>query len=363
MGYAASLQQKEAVLAELFPEDTAKMQPAIAAPSSQQSGSRNKAKLAVAEVLGQHQFGFYDALQAFKALEDCPLHAAPINALLLVLKRLLGDARISPYDLKSRSGELKFVIITYSETTNELLLRFVLRSKAALIQLQSLTQKLIEIEPRVKVVTANIQGKHQAILEGDEELVLTTRETIAHQFGEVTLLQGPRSFFQTNSGMAHALYHHFQTALRLTPVKTLLDLYCGVGAFSFFAMPHCERVVGVELSPAAIHCAKQAIGMNTEKNIEFIARDAEVYLQTAHPHQFDGVVVNPPRRGLNEAVIGDIIRLSPDYIFYSSCNATTLKRDCEQLEPHYQRVSLQLFDMFPYTSHFETLVVLVKASL
>lgn len=363
MGYAASLQKKEAALAALFPEHVAKILPSVGVPLGQQAGSRNKAKLAVAQVLGAHQFGFYNALQQFKVLEDCSLHAEPINALLLVLKPLLHEAGIPPYDLKSQSGELKFVMITYSETSNELLLRFVLRSKAALNQLKSLSEKLIDKEPRVKVVTANIQSKHQAILEGDEELVLTTRDAITHQFGDVTLLQGPRSFFQTNSTMAHALYQHFQTALGLTPVKTLLDLYCGVGAFSYFALKHCERVVGIEISEAAIHYAKQAIPLNSASNIDFIAMDAEVYIRALELGQFDAIVVNPPRRGLNEALIGDLVRLNPAFIFYSSCNAESLKRDCLQLESHYELLSLQLFDMFPYTSHFETLVVMKKHSI
>lgn len=355
LSYAAAVKRKEGVLAALFPLHHAKMKPSVL--SNQSAGSRNKAKLAVAFINGEIQFGFYDGAQQFKILEDCPLHAEPINRLLLDLKKILN---IKPYDLKTQLGELKFVLITYSESTNEMLLRFVLRSRAALDTLKSLVPVITQKQPSVTVITANIQSKHQAILEGDEEIVLTPKESIAHQFGDVTLYQGPRSFFQTHSAMAFNLYQHFQNELSALPIKSLLDLYCGVGAFSFFAAKHCEKVIGVEISEAAIAYANQARAVNGANDIQFIAMDVEVYLRSQKPNSFDVILVNPPRRGLNQAIIDDILRLAPSTLFYSSCNADTLHRDWLQLEPQYDMASLQIFDMFPHTSHFETLMVLTK---
>jgi 23S rRNA (uracil747-C5)-methyltransferase len=355
LSYAASVKHKEQVLSALFPQEQSKIKPSVL--SNQHAGSRNKAKLAAALINNEIQFGFYDSAQQFKVLEDCPLHAEPINQLLLDLKKTLN---IKPYDLKTQSGELKFVIITHSESTNEILLRFVLRSKAALKYLKSLVPIITQKRPSVTVITANIQSKHQAILEGDEEIVLTPKESIAHQFGDVTLYQGPRSFFQTHSAMALQLYQHFQTELSRLPVKSLLDLYCGVGAFSFFASKQCSTVVGVEISASAIAYANEVRAVNAANDIQFIAMDVEVYLKSLQPNGFDAILVNPPRRGLNQAIIDDILRLTPNTLFYSSCNADTLHRDWLQLEPQYQIASLQLFDMFPHTRHFETLMVLTK---
>lgn len=356
LSYAQSVKQKETTLLALFPQEIAKIKPSVLADVQQ--GSRNKAKLAVALVGDDIQFGFYNHAQVFKKLEDCPLHAEPINALLVDLKKLLCEFKIKPYQLATQTGELKFVMITMSESRDELLLRFVLRSVHELPRLRKLTAVVLEKQPKVKVVTANIQAKHQAVLEGDEEIVLTESESIAHQFGEITLLQGPRSFFQTNSAVALCLYQTFQAEIKNLGVKSLLDLYCGVGAFSFFASRYCERVVGVEISEAAINYAKQACAMNNADNNEFIAMDAEVYLKTLAPKSFDAILVNPPRRGLNATIVEDILRLSPQVIIYSSCNANTLQRDCLQLSSQYAIVSLQLFDMFPFTSHFETLAVM-----
>jgi 23S rRNA (uracil747-C5)-methyltransferase len=355
LGYVASVKHKEQVLSTLFQQHHAKIKPSTL--SNQHAGSRNKAKLAVALINNEIQFGFYDSAQQFKVLEDCPLHAQPINQLLLDLKHILN---IKPYNLKTQSGELKLVLITYSESTNQMLLRFVLRSRAALDTLKSLVTVITQKQPSVTVITANIQSKHQAILEGDEEIVLTPKESIAHQFGDVTLYQGPRSFFQTHSVMAFNLYQHFQNELSKLPAHSLLDLYCGVGAFSFFAAKHCKNVTGVEISEAATAYANQAKAINAKNNIEFIAMDVEVYLKSLKPNRFDAILVNPPRRGLNQAIIDDILRLAPNTLFYSSCNAETLHRDWLQLESQYEIASLQLFDMFPHTSHFETLMVLTK---
>lgn len=355
--YLSSITSKEQTLSRLFPEHSTKIKPSVICDKGTE-GTRNKAKLAAAVVQDKIEFGFYDSQLQFKKLEDCPLHAPAINAVLIIARNLLTTYEIIPYDLLTRKGELKYLLITYSESTNELLLRFVLRSKESLPRLKKLTADLTALNPAIKVVTANIQSTHQAILEGDEEIVLTENDCITHRFGRYYLFQGPRSFFQTNSAMALQLYNQFQKELSALPIHSLLDLYCGVGAFSFFAAKYCSKVTGIEISDAAIFYANKARELNDSINIDFSAMDVEVFLKTQAPGCFDAVMVNPPRRGLNDSIIAHLIRLNPAYLFYSSCNAETLRRDLLQLEKKYQIQSLQIFDMFPFSGHFETLVVL-----
>lgn len=348
---------KEQRLSSLFPEDCDKIKASVVCDDGAE-GTRNKAKLAVAKINGQLEFGFYDSRMHFKKLEDCPLHAPMINDVLVHLREMLVAHKIVPYDLLLQAGELKYVLITYSESANELLIRFVLRSKKSLPQLKNISIDLSEKYPHIKVITANIQSTHQAILEGEEEIVLTESDCITHYVDSHVIYQGPRSFFQTNSKIALQLYRQFQFELRTLPVSSLLDLYCGVGAFSFFAADSCSEVVGVEISDAAISYANKAKKINGVHGIEFIAMDAEVFLKNQKRRTFDAILVNPPRRGLNNSIIADLIRLSPSYLIYSSCNADTLHRDILELKSQYEIQSLQIFDMFPFTSHFETLAVL-----
>jgi 23S rRNA (uracil747-C5)-methyltransferase len=359
--YLASITHKEQTLSRLFPEHTANIKTSITCDTGAE-GSRNKAKLAVAFVNKKITFGFYDSQMQFKELENCPLHAPAINDVLIPVKQLLNAHKILPYDVLLKKGELKYLLITYSESTNELLLRFVLRSKDSLHRFKKLTIDLLNLQPLIKVVTVNIQPKHQAILEGDDEIVLTESDYITHHFNPYFLLQGPRSFFQTNSAMAMKLYQQFQKELSTLPIHSFLDLYCGVGAFSIFAKQYCHTVVGVEISDAAIFYANKARELNNCHEINFSAMDVDAFLNSQKKAAFDAIMVNPPRRGLNDSIIAHLIRLAPAYLFYSSCNVVTLHRDIAQLESAYQIQSLQIFDMFPFTNHFETLAVLVKKS-
>lgn len=360
LDYSSSILKKEQTLLHLFPQDIDKLKASVVC-EHRAEGSRNKAKLAVTLVNGEIEFGFYENNMQFKKLEDCPLHAPAINAVLPVLKKQLSAYDIVPYDVLLKKGELKYLLITYSKHVNELLLRFVLRSKESIHRLKKLTQDLVSHHSMIKVVTANIQCTHQAILEGDEEIILTDHDCITHRFDEYFIFQGSRSFFQTNSEIALQLYRQFQKQLSDLSIHSFLDLYCGVGAFSFFAGKHCVNVVGVEISDAAIFYANKAREKNNSAATHFLAMDVEAFLKDQQSGAFDAVMVNPPRRGLNDSIVNHLIRLAPRYLFYSSCNAETLKRDILLLEKQYQIQSLQMFDMFPFTHHFETLAVLTRA--
>ena len=147
--------------------------------------------------------------------------------------------------------------------------------------------------------------------------------------------------------------------IKALKIEKLLDLYCGVGAFSFYAAKYCQKIDGVEISKEAISFANMGKEKNCLHQINFQAMDTADFLQQ-NLINYDGVMVNPPRRGLDEEIIKNIITINPRIIFYSSCNAETLKKDWISLKNHFKIVSLQLFDMFPHTSHFETLMILLN---
>lgn len=354
--YSETLQLKEKKLLELFKGTKLELSPTVGLSSG--AGSRNKAKLAVFGDLDHIQFGFYDSTLQFKDLEECPLHMPGINELLVVLKSKLKDFKIPPYSLMEKRGELKYLIISRTADEKEFLLRFVLRSKESLDRLKKMAALLMAEHPGVKVVTANIQPEHKAILEGDEEIVLSGESTITHHFGDVTLNLGPRSFFQVTPEIAGKLYQAAGLVVRDYKVESFLDLYCGVGAFSYFAAQSAKRVLGVEISSEAIASAKSAMGQNTiAGTLDFQALDVEAFLK-GHKESYDAILVNPPRRGLNASIVESILAIRPRLVIYSSCNAETLARDYDLMKEHYEISRTQVFDMFPYTEHFETLIVM-----
>lgn len=356
--YEETLAIKEQKLKSLFPGISSFLKPTVGL-KNRVSGSRNKAKLAVFAAHPEDiQFGFYDGEMNFFALESCPLHMQGLNDLLPVLKKKLLEFKIFPYSLKEKKGELKFVIISRSDGRDELLVRFVLRSKESLDRLKKLSKFLQAELPVIKVVTANIQPEHKAILEGEEEIVISEEKNIVHQFGDIQINLGPRSFFQVTPEIAGHLYSTVGRLVKDYAIQSFLDLYCGVGAFSFFAAASCPKVHGVEISKEAIACADSSKKLNTSiGDLKFAALDVEYFLQVKKD-KYDAVLVNPPRRGLNTSIIKNILENDPRVIIYSSCNVETLVRDFELLKSHYDISHAQIFDMFPYTEHFETLFIL-----
>lgn len=353
--YDATLLLKEEKLKHLFSGVNLNLQTTIGV--SQAQNSRNKAKFAVNLVQDNIQFGFYDSSMNFHELENCPLHMEGLNDLLPVLKESLQKFKIIPYSLPEKKGELKYVIVSKSEDTQEVLVRFVLRSKESLDRLKKMAQELSDQYPMIKVVTANLQPEHKAVMEGVEEIVLTSESLIKHTFGDVHLTLGPRSFFQVTPEIAGKLYECAGNAVANYKVKSFLDLYCGVGAFSYFAARHCPDVMGVEISPEAINCANASRELNSVSGIiEFQALDVDLFLKNLD-RNFEAILVNPPRRGLNERIIENIVLQAPKLFIYSSCNAETLARDYQLIADQYQILETRIFDMFPFTEHFETLIV------
>lgn len=356
--YAASLKSKEEHLFSLFPKETLQ---GYEAPFflNEVKHSRNKAKLSVALVNNEIDFGLYSREQIFTKLEDCPLHLMGMNDFLISLKPLLHDFKIVPYDLKTRTGELKYVILTKSESTNEILCRFVLRSKESLDRLRKLAHQLEQVNQSI-VMTANIQSVHSATLEGEEEIVLTNKKTIEHHYQNLVLALGPRSFFQVTSIVAQNLYQTIANFMQKHTIDSMLDLYCGVGAFSLYSAPFIKRAIGVEISADAISLAKINADRNHFPQLQYLSTDVNHFWSAIPNENFDLILVNPPRNGVGEKSINEILKLHPQFIVYSSCNALTLKRDFDFLKNRYQPIYSRIFDMFPFTTHYETLMIFQK---
>lgn len=352
--YEQTLALKKEHLEKLFPDHRSLLSAVLGVTNPE--GSRNKAKLAVFTQNGELTFGLFDQNGYPTELENCPLHDERLNQLLPALKTFLKAAQVPAYDLQTKKGELKYVLLSISE--EDILCRFVLRSKESLDRIRKLVPEWQKTNKAVKVVTANIQPVHAAILEGEEEIVLSDQKVIWHKFDEFNLALGARSFFQVTPEMARKLYGTLAAKLAQDKPASLIDLYCGVGAFSFYSSRFCQKITGVEISAEAIECAK----LSNDKNgtaLSFFALDVEPYLSSTND-RYEAVLVNPPRRGLNPGIIKSLLKMSPDFIYYSSCNAVTMQRDFLELKEQYDIVDLKIFDMFPFTEHYETLMCLVR---
>ncbi|WP_319736584.1 23S rRNA (uracil(747)-C(5))-methyltransferase RlmC [Cronobacter sakazakii] len=319
---------------------------------------RNKAKMVVSGSVEKPLLGMLHRDGTPVDLTACPLYPASFYAVFAALKPFIARAGLTPYNVARKRGELKYLLLTQSTLDGGLMLRFVLRSKEKLEQLRAALPGLLAELPQLKVVTANIQPVHMAIMEGDEEIWLTQQQALAESFNGVPLWIRPQSFFQTNPTVASALYATARDWVRALPVNHMWDLFCGVGGFGLHCATPEMTLTGIEIAPEAIASARasaQALGL---RNVHFQALDSTDFAtgQQAVP---DLVLVNPPRRGIGKALCEYLSHMAPRYIIYSSCNAQTMAKDIGEL-PGYRIACVQLFDMFPHTAHYEVLTLLVR---
>jgi 23S rRNA (uracil747-C5)-methyltransferase len=324
--------------------------------SSQLKGFRNKAKM----VASNGDEGIILGLSDEVSLIGCPLYDISMQTALEHTQNWLRTLGIKAYDVKKKKGELKYVLLTRSSHNGTLMLRFVLRSHGILSRLEGNLESLTAMVPDIKVVSVNIQPIHMAILEGEEEIFLTDQNRLEEKLNEILLFIRPKSFFQTNPDVAAKLYKTVAKWTDELGAKTVIDLFCGVGGFALHVASNERNIIGVELENEAIECAKESAKLLGVKTLTFKALDA-VSFSTETSKAPDVVIVNPPRRGLGQELCKWLERVSPADIFYSSCNATSLAKDIEWLKS-YECVKVQLFDMFPHTEHYETLVHLKKSS-
>lgn len=325
---------------------------------SREAGFRNKAKMVVAGRMEAPTLGILDAHGQGVDLRDCPLYPEALRATFPALAEFITLARIAPYNVPERRGELKYLLLTVAEASGELMLRFVLRSREALGRIEKHLPTLLQRLPGVRVVSANLQPEHKAVLEGDTEILLGPQDTLAMPINGLNLHLRPRSFFQTNTEVAAALYRQARDWVAQIDPAALWDLYCGVGGFALHCADGQREVCGIEISPEAIASACRSRDELGLARVAFRADDATRFAcgAAALPPL---VIVNPPRRGLGGALCARLRDSQTRWILYSSCNPESLARDLAELE-HFQPRQARLFDMFPHTDHAEVACLLER---
>jgi 23S rRNA (uracil747-C5)-methyltransferase len=354
--YADQLSAKDAALHALL--DAHRPQEWLMPVASPQAGFRNKAKMAVLGARNAPVLGIVNSNGEEVGLCDCPLYPADMRDLLRRVQDWIREAGLPPYSIDRRQGELKYILLTRSQHTGEYMLRLVLRSEESLARIRQCLAALLAGCAKISVVSVNIQPVHMAILEGDKEIFLTGNTRLVEKLNDVPLYIRPKSFFQTNPAVAAELYKAARNWTAEIEPATLLDLYCGVGGFGLHCATPDTAVTGVEIEPEAIACAQLSAKEIGLPHAVFVALDSSVYaLKKTEPP--DLVIINPPRRGIGQALCAQLVDAAPRYILYSSCNAETLSQDLTRL-PGYQLARVQFFDMFPHTPHYEVLVMLAR---
>ena len=355
--YPQQLTQKQSHLQQLldaFP--VAQWREPVVSP---QQKFRNKAKMVVSGSVERPLLGMLHRDGTPVDLADCPLYPDSFAAVFAELRPFIARAGLTPYNVARRRGELKYILLTESQFSGQLMLRFVLRSTAKLAQLRAALPALRQALPQLAAISANIQPVPMAIMEGEEEIPLTENQVLSERFNDVPLSVLPKSFFQTNPQVAAGLYATARDWVRELNVSAMWDLFCGVGGFGLHCATPQMQLTGIEISKEAIACAQRSAAEMGLERVSFAALDSTAFA-TGEGSVPELVLVNPPRRGIGEALCDYLERMAPPWILYSSCNAVSMASDIGRLSA-YRIVRVQLFDMFPHTAHYEVLTLLQRA--
>lgn len=328
----------------------------LAPAASAEAGFRNKAKMAVGGSVESPTLGLVDVQDRAVDLADCLLYPPELQRAFEPLREFICTARIAPYSLTQRRGELKYLLLTLAPS-GELLLRFVLRSREPISRIEKQLPALREALPQLGPVSVNLQPEHKAVLEGETEIALPGPQSLRVELNGIPLHLKPRSFFQTHTELAAALYAQAARWIKHARPRRLLDLYCGVGGFALNCAPHAGEVLGLEISPEAIASAELSRSELGLQHVRFEVADAA--LGGVLASEPDAVVVNPPRRGIGAELCTALSKSAAQTLIYSSCNVDTLAADLARM-PDFEPIEAQVLDLFPHTAHFETLVRLQR---
>ena len=216
---------------------------------------------------------------------------------------------------------------------------------------------LIKRHPEITTIVENVNKRHTNVILGNEEKVLYGPGHIKDKILDLTFEISAASFFQVNPIQVEKLYKTALDLIKFDEKPIVLDAYSGVGTIGLIAARNASKVISVEINKDAHRNAKENAKRNNVNNIEFYCDDAGAFIEQ-YDGQLDIVIMDPPRKGSDERFLSIVMNKKPRQIIYISCDPETLARDLKYLSKDYIVNYIQPVDMFPMTSHVETVVCL-----
>lgn len=332
---------------------------------------RNKAQFPVGDVT----VGFYQAKShRIVNCDDCLIQSEPSAALAAALREYMKTDHIPAYDEKTGKGLIRHLIVKTALQTGEVMAVLVINGKGlpngeklvymmddAIAELPQNPETGVEFS--LESVILNINKKKTSEIMGEACKTLAGKPTILEQAGKLSFEISPTSFYQVNPIQMVKLYDKALEYAGLTGEETVLDLYCGVGTIGLYCASKAKKVIGIESVKSAVIDANRNAVINGIVNAEYICGKAEEELPKLLEQGIsaDVVFLDPPRAGCDPVLLDAVVKAGPERIVYVSCDPATLARDIKILEEKgYRFVEAQPVDMFPWSSHVETIIMMTK---
>ena len=368
LDYAAELRAKQESVLDAFRRIGGLEVPVLdILPSPDVDRYRNKVQFPVGvDKNGVPCIGFYAGrTHRIVPCPDCKLQPGVLNEIGNALCAFFAQQNIRPYDEQSGKGLVRHLFLRRGAHSGQIMVCLVC-TRAKLPHAEQLCTALREQFPAISTILLNVNAKNTNVILGGENHILYGPGYIEDTLCGVPVRLGPLSFYQVNTLAAERLYGVAAQYAQLTPDDTLLDLYCGMGTIGLSMADQCRELIGVEIVPEAIESAKAnaaRMGKAVAAKSRFFCADAgqaatQLAAEGLHP---DIVMLDPPRKGCDEATLSAVVRMAPRRVVYVSCNPATAARDAAWLEQNgYHAEKVQPVDLFPRTKHCETVCLLSK---
>lgn len=324
---------------------------------------RNKVSYPVRSEKGLTKIGFY-AKNSHRVIEhsSCYIQESRNQLIVAAIKEWMHQFTITPYNEDNLSGMVRHIMIRYSKHLDKFHVTLV-TNKKKLKHLPKLTEQLVALG-FIDGISISLHLEKNNIILGETTEVIWGNGYLREMIDDYTYHISPKSFFQVNPIQTKVLYDQVRAMANLQSDETLMDLYCGIGTIGIYLAKNAKRTIGVEIVEEAIEDAYHNAELNKLEQMEFYVGPAEEmipYLYEEKGITADVVVVDPPRKGCEVALLDTIIKMKPKRMVYVSCDPATLARDLKYMwENGYEVVEIQPVDMFPMTVHVETVCLLKR---
>ena len=371
LDYAAELRAKQESVLDAFRRIGGLEVPVLdILPSPEVDRYRNKVQFPVGvDKNGVPCIGFYAGrTHRIVPCPDCKLQPGVLNEIGNALCAFFAQQGIRPYDEQSGKGLVRHIFLRRGAHSGQIMVCLVC-TRAKLPHAEQLCAALREQFPTISTILLNVNAKNTNVILGSENHILYGPGYIEDTLCGVPVRLGPLSFYQVNTLAAERLYGVAAQYAQLTPDDTLLDLYCGMGTIGLSMAEQCRELIGVEIVPEAIESAKAnaaRMGEAVAAKSRFFCADAgqaatQLAAEGLHP---DIVMLDPPRKGCDEATLSAVVRMASRRVVYVSCNPATAARDAAWLEKNgYHAEKVQPVDLFPRTKHCEAVLLLTKLNV
>ncbi|MGO3050770.1 23S rRNA (uracil(1939)-C(5))-methyltransferase RlmD [Staphylococcus casei] len=318
---------------------------------------RNKSQIPVGKndeqnvIMGYYRQRSHQIIDMDECLIQDNIHQEVMNK----IKLWFNELNVSTYNEHKKQGLMRHVVIRTGHHSGELMVVFVTNGKK-FKQSGIIVEKLLTAFPNIVSIKHNINDTHSNVIMGQTSHTLYGKDEIQDTLSDVTFKINDQSFYQINSVQTEKLYQKAIDYAELQGEETVLDTYCGIGTIGLYMAPKAKHVYGVEIVAEAIADAQQNATLNQFENTTFVCGKAEevILKWKADGIKPDVVMVDPPRKGCDESFLDTLLELNPRKIVYISCNPSTQQRDAQQLATQYKLTQITPVDMFPHTTHVET---------